>query len=53
MPEWWDYWWDFAPFGAIKFGEREIRFFFAHRVGIDSKSQRGVGMPELIGHPPY
>ncbi len=37
--------------GASEFGKRGLRFFVAHRVGIDSKSQRGVGMPELIGHP--
>ena len=30
-----------------------LGFFFAHRVGIDSKRQRGVRMPELIGHPSY
>jgi hypothetical protein len=33
-------WSRIEPFGATEFGEREVCFSPAHRVGVDSKSQR-------------
>jgi hypothetical protein len=37
---------------ADEFDEREVVFLLSHRVGVDTKREGRIGVPELLGDPP-